>query len=154
MPPAKSRYSRPSASQIDAPSARETTSAGVETPRATYRSRACCTRSTSLRSRTDTAGATVYLSGPRGAGIDGLAAPGRRAPRPRRPARSLSTRLARRPKGGHGAVASPVRRSRAQVVVIGGGVGGCSILYWLTKLGWEDVVLVERAELTSGSTFH
>jgi glycine cleavage system aminomethyltransferase T/glycine/D-amino acid oxidase-like deaminating enzyme len=45
-------------------------------------------------------------------------------------------------------------RSGAQVVVIGGGVGGCAILYWLTKLGWRDVVLVERAELTSGSTFH
>ena len=39
-------------------------------------------------------------------------------------------------------------------MVIGGGVGGCSILYWLTRLGWDDVVLVERAELTSGSTFH
>jgi 4-methylaminobutanoate oxidase (formaldehyde-forming) len=38
--------------------------------------------------------------------------------------------------------------------VIGGGVGGASILYWLTKLGWEDVLLVERADLTSGSTFH
>jgi 4-methylaminobutanoate oxidase (formaldehyde-forming) len=38
--------------------------------------------------------------------------------------------------------------------VIGGGVGGCSVLYWLTRLGWDDVVLVERAELTSGSTFH
>jgi 4-methylaminobutanoate oxidase (formaldehyde-forming) len=38
--------------------------------------------------------------------------------------------------------------------VIGGGVSGCSILYWLTRLGWSDVVLVERAELTSGSTFH
>ncbi|HWB22924.1 MAG TPA: FAD-dependent oxidoreductase [Gaiellaceae bacterium] len=45
-------------------------------------------------------------------------------------------------------------KSRTQVVVIGGGVGGCSILYWLTKLGWKDVVLVDRAELTSGSTFH
>src|ERR1700720_4306552 len=45
-------------------------------------------------------------------------------------------------------------KSRAEVVVIGGGVGGCSILYWLTKLGRRDVVLVERAELTSGSTFH
>jgi glycine cleavage system aminomethyltransferase T/glycine/D-amino acid oxidase-like deaminating enzyme len=39
-------------------------------------------------------------------------------------------------------------------VVIGGGVGGCSVLYWLTKVGWNDVVLVERADLTSGSTFH
>jgi len=45
-------------------------------------------------------------------------------------------------------------KTSARVVVIGGGVGGCSILYWLTRLGWRDVVLVERAELTSGSTFH
>jgi glycine cleavage system T protein len=45
-------------------------------------------------------------------------------------------------------------RDRARVVVIGGGVGGCAILYWLTKLGCDDVVLVERADLTSGSTFH
>ncbi len=45
-------------------------------------------------------------------------------------------------------------RDRARAVVIGGGVGGCSILYWLARLGWDDVVLVERADLTSGSTFH
>ena len=45
-------------------------------------------------------------------------------------------------------------RDRARVVVIGGGVGGCAIAYWLTKLGERDVVLVERADLTSGSTFH
>ena len=45
-------------------------------------------------------------------------------------------------------------RDNARAVVIGGGVGGCSILYWLTRLGWDDVVLVERADLTSGSTFH
>ena len=45
-------------------------------------------------------------------------------------------------------------RDQARAVVIGGGVGGCSVLYWLTRLGWDDVVLVERAELTSGSTFH
>src|ERR1043166_2782032 len=45
-------------------------------------------------------------------------------------------------------------RTRASAVVIGGGVGGCSVAYWLTKLGWEDVVLCERADLTSGSTFH
>ena len=45
-------------------------------------------------------------------------------------------------------------RERARAVVIGGGVGGCSIAYWLTKLGWDDVVLCERADLTSGSTFH
>jgi 4-methylaminobutanoate oxidase (formaldehyde-forming) len=43
---------------------------------------------------------------------------------------------------------------RARAVVIGGGVGGCSVLYWLARLGWEDSVLLERAELTSGSTFH
>src|SRR6058998_4267973 len=45
-------------------------------------------------------------------------------------------------------------RDRAKAVVVGGGVGGCAILYWLTRLGWEDVVLCERADLTSGSTFH
>ncbi len=45
-------------------------------------------------------------------------------------------------------------KDRARVVVIGGGVGGCSIAYWLTKLGERDVVLLERADLTSGSTFH
>src|SRR5918995_608923 len=45
-------------------------------------------------------------------------------------------------------------RMQARAVVIGGGVGGCSILYWLARLGWHDVVLVERADLTSGSTFH
>ncbi len=45
-------------------------------------------------------------------------------------------------------------RTEAQAVVIGGGVIGCSILYHLTKLGWSDVVLLERDELTSGSTWH
>ena len=45
-------------------------------------------------------------------------------------------------------------RTHAQAVVIGGGVIGCSILYHLTKLGWRDVVLIERDELTSGSTWH
>lgn len=45
-------------------------------------------------------------------------------------------------------------RKTAQAVVIGGGVIGCSILYHLTKLGWKDVVLLERDELTSGSTWH
>src|SRR3990172_5175205 len=44
-------------------------------------------------------------------------------------------------------------RSSARAVVIGGGVGGCAILYWLARLGWDDVVLCERADLTSGSTF-
>jgi glycine cleavage system aminomethyltransferase T/glycine/D-amino acid oxidase-like deaminating enzyme len=45
-------------------------------------------------------------------------------------------------------------RTQARAVVIGGGVGGCSVAYWLTKLGYDEIVLVERADLTSGSTFH
>jgi len=45
-------------------------------------------------------------------------------------------------------------KQQAQVVVIGGGVVGCSVLYHLTKAGWTDVVLVERKELTAGSTWH
>ena len=45
-------------------------------------------------------------------------------------------------------------QSHAQAVVIGGGVVGCSVLYHLTKAGWTDVVLLERSELTSGSTWH
>ena len=45
-------------------------------------------------------------------------------------------------------------KTHAQAVVIGGGVIGCSILYHLAKLGWQDVVLLERDELTSGSTWH
>ncbi len=45
-------------------------------------------------------------------------------------------------------------KSHAKVVVIGGGVVGASVLYHLTKAGWRDVMLVERAELTSGSTWH
>jgi glycine cleavage system T protein len=43
---------------------------------------------------------------------------------------------------------------RARVVVIGGGVGGSSIAYHLVQRGWRDVILLERAQLTSGSTFH
>src|SRR4249919_3214013 len=45
-------------------------------------------------------------------------------------------------------------RDDARAVVIGGGVGGCSILYHLAKLGWKDVVLVEQYGLTHGSTWH
>ena len=45
-------------------------------------------------------------------------------------------------------------RTHAQAVVIGGGVVGCSILYHLAKLGWTETVLLERDELTSGSTWH
>lgn len=45
-------------------------------------------------------------------------------------------------------------RTHARAVVIGGGVVGCSVLYHLAKLGWDDVILLERSELTSGSTWH
>jgi len=45
-------------------------------------------------------------------------------------------------------------KSSAQVVVIGGGVVGASVLYHLTKAGWTDVVLLERKQLTAGSTWH
>jgi dimethylglycine dehydrogenase len=45
-------------------------------------------------------------------------------------------------------------RDHARVVVVGGGVVGVSVLYHLTKAGWRDVLLIERAELTSGSTWH
>ena len=65
---------------------------------------------------------------------------------PGRPSISCAVRGARRIGG--------TLKNRAEIVVIGGGVGGCSILYWLTELGKTDVLLVERAELTSGSTFH
>ena len=44
--------------------------------------------------------------------------------------------------------------SHAQVVIIGGGVIGCSLAYHLTKLGWRDVVLLERSQLTCGTTWH
>jgi glycine cleavage system aminomethyltransferase T/glycine/D-amino acid oxidase-like deaminating enzyme len=44
--------------------------------------------------------------------------------------------------------------SQARVVVIGGGVGGASVAYHLTQMGWTDVVLLERGELTCGSTWH
>ena len=43
---------------------------------------------------------------------------------------------------------------QAQVVIIGGGVIGCSVAYHLTKLGWSDIVLLERRELTCGTTWH
>lgn len=45
-------------------------------------------------------------------------------------------------------------KSHARVVVVGGGVVGCSVLFHLTKLGWRDVVLCERKELTAGSSWH
>ncbi|MBW2618318.1 MAG: FAD-binding oxidoreductase, partial [Deltaproteobacteria bacterium] len=44
-------------------------------------------------------------------------------------------------------------KSHARVVVIGGGAIGCGVLYHLAKSGWSDVVLIEKNELTSGSTW-
>ena len=43
---------------------------------------------------------------------------------------------------------------QARAVVIGGGVSGCSVAYHLAKMGWTDVVLLERKQLTSGTTWH
>ena len=42
----------------------------------------------------------------------------------------------------------------AKAVIIGGGVAGCSTAYHLGKYGWKDLVLLERAQLTSGTTWH
>ncbi len=44
-------------------------------------------------------------------------------------------------------------KEHTKVLIIGGGIVGCSVLYHLTKLGWKDVALLERDELTSGSTW-
>jgi glycine cleavage system aminomethyltransferase T/glycine/D-amino acid oxidase-like deaminating enzyme len=51
-------------------------------------------------------------------------------------------------------VADPVLPSRAQVVIVGGGVVGCSVAYHLTKLGWTDVLLLEQGHLSGGTTWH
>jgi 4-methylaminobutanoate oxidase (formaldehyde-forming) len=53
-----------------------------------------------------------------------------------------------------GVPAPPTLPSRARVVVVGGGVIGCSVAYHLGHLGWDDVVLLERDRLTSGTTWH
>ena len=45
-------------------------------------------------------------------------------------------------------------KSHVKAVVIGGGVVGCSVLYHLARAGWTDVLLIERSELTSGSSWH
>lgn len=44
--------------------------------------------------------------------------------------------------------------TKARAVIIGGGVAGCSVAYHLAKQGWTDVVLLERKQLTSGTTWH
>src|SRR3989338_10062530 len=45
-------------------------------------------------------------------------------------------------------------KEHARAVIIGGGVIGCSVAYHLAEIGWTDIVLVDKGELTSGSTFH
>ncbi len=64
---------------------------------------------------------------------------------------TLPPRPAGRPAGDSGAGPLP---ARARIVVIGGGVGGASVAYHLAERGERDVVVLERSELTSGSTFH
>ena len=55
---------------------------------------------------------------------------------------------------GSGVSGSDALPARAQVVIVGGGVIGCSIAYHLAHLGWTDVVLLERHQLTAGTTWH
>jgi 4-methylaminobutanoate oxidase (formaldehyde-forming) len=51
-------------------------------------------------------------------------------------------------------MAAPDLPSQARVVIVGGGILGCSIAYHLARIGWQDVVLLERQQLTSGTTWH
>jgi len=51
-------------------------------------------------------------------------------------------------------MSQPVLPQRARVVIVGGGIIGCSIAYHLAHMGWKDVVLLERDRLTSGTTWH
>src|SRR3990170_5992864 len=51
-------------------------------------------------------------------------------------------------------MSEPILPRHARVVVIGGGVIGCSVAYHLAHMGWKDVVLIERDRLTSGTTWH
>ena len=44
--------------------------------------------------------------------------------------------------------------NKTKVIVIGGGIAGCSVAYHLAKFGWKDTVLLERDQLTSGTTWH
>src|SRR5205085_8371073 len=78
-------------------------------------------------------------------------------PTPASTSSACSPPSARRPSSaiwGKPAVPRAELPSSARCVVIGGGVGGTSLAYHLAQLGWDDVVLLERSQLTSGSTFH
>ena len=65
---------------------------------------------------------------------------------------SVAQRQMNRRKGEHVMAADPP--SHAQAVIIGGGVIGCSVAYHLAKIGWREVVLLERKQLTCGTTWH
>src|SRR5210317_1243176 len=54
----------------------------------------------------------------------------------------------------HRGASSPQLPDRTRVVVVGGGIIGCSVAYHLAHMGWKDVVLLERDRLTSGTTWH
>src|SRR5438445_3451035 len=61
------------------------------------------------------------------------------------------------PRDSSGGAAGPgawLMREQARVVIVGGGIAGCSVAYHLAHKGWTDVVLVDKGELTSGSTWH
>ncbi len=58
------------------------------------------------------------------------------------------------PSGAQSPVVPPTLPSRARVVVVGGGIIGCSVAYHLAHMGWKDLVLLERDRLTSGTTWH
>lgn len=84
-------------------------------------------------------------------------APGRAGPRAAPDAWVLTTPALSRGAGiplCSPAMSAPVLPQRARVVVIGGGVIGCSVAYHLAHMGWTDVVLLERDRLTSGTTWH
>src|SRR6185437_6866073 len=91
--------------------------------------------------------------GPRGYGDQPLQIVADRAIRGERHARESAGATRGVQRLGEGGAAG-LMRSTARVVVVGGGVVGASVLYHLTKAGWSDVMLIERDELTCGSTWH
>jgi hypothetical protein len=66
----------------------------------------------------------------------------------------LCRRLSNTASGTFARTSDAALPSHARVVVIGGGIIGNSVLYHLAKAGWKDVVLLERSQLTSGTTWH
>src|SRR5690348_10110279 len=75
-------------------------------------------------------------------------------------ARARAARGRARTRRGHRRRAPPERRigtpavEHVRVAIVGGGVAGCSLAYHLTQRGWDGIVVLEQAELTSGSTWH